>query len=127
MIWNKKQALEYLDNIPDDIIIEIKEFRQSRSLNQNRMYWQWITDLCWCFEDKWVFITPEELHEWLKAKLIPGNYKRNPLGVRVHEQKTTTKLNTKEFSKYIKDVEKYLWREFEIMYPLPTDFFYENK
>lgn len=127
MIWTKKQILEFLKTLPEDMFFEISELRGNRSNEQNRLYWQWLTDLCWCFDEKGVFITPEELHEWLKAKLIPGNYKRNPLGVRVHEQKTTTKLNKKDFSKYIKDIEKYLWREFEITHPLPWEFWYEKK
>lgn len=127
MIGKKHDILLYLSTVSYDVLLELTEVRDTRSIAQLRLYRQWLTDLCWCFSEKGIFITPEELHEWLKAKLIPGNYKRNPLGVRVHEQKTTTKLNKKEFSKYIEDIIKYLWREYEISYPLPTDFFYEKK
>jgi hypothetical protein len=47
-------------------------------------------------------------------------------GKRTIIQKTTTKLTTKEFSEYIKDIEKYLISTFDISVMLATDVGYNN-
>jgi len=95
---------------------------QTRSLNQNALYHKYIADIKKAFDDKGIFITTDDLHEGLKQKLLPNKYKKNPLTLkRTVIQKSTAKLNKKEFSEYIKDIEKYLIQEFDIYVMLATD------
>lgn len=127
MIWTKKQIISYLQSKDDESLFKCDQYLETRTMAQNRLYHQWIEDLVWCFADKWIFITHDDLHEWLRDKLIKGNYEINAVtGKRVIKRKTTTQLNKKEFSQYLKDIEKYLWQTFEITYPLPTDLLYNN-
>lgn len=99
-----------------------KLVKNTRSLNQNRLYHWYLADIKQGFDDKWIFITTDDLHEWLKQKLLWNKYKINPLTKkRTVLQKSTAKLSTKEFSEYIKDIEKYLIQEFEIYVRLRTD------
>lgn len=127
MIGTKQQILLYLKDKGEEEIFEIKEFKENRTQRQNRLYWKWINDLVWCFDEKWIFTTSEDLHEWLKVKLIKWKYVLNSFtNKRELKRKSTTDLNKKEFSQYIKDIEKYLWQTFEITHPLPTDEWYNT-
>jgi len=99
-----------------------KYVEQTRTLSQNRLYWWFISDLTKCFDDMGVFITSEDLHEWLSQKLLKGSYNKNSItGMRTIKRKSTTKLSKKEFSKYIEDIEKYLIQTYNISCPLRTD------
>lgn len=99
-----------------------KLIKETRSNAQNRLYHWYLADIKQAFDDKWIFITQIDLHEWLKQKLLWNKYKINPLTKkRTVLQKSTAKLSTKEFSEYIKDIEKYLVQEFEIYVRLRTD------
>ncbi len=128
MIGNIQEWILFLKKLSPDNIVKITEIRENRSQRQNRLYHQWLKDIQVCFEEQGIFITHDELHEWLRDKLIPWSYEINPLTSRtIHKKKSTTQLNKKEFSKYIHDCEKYLIDRFEISYPLPVDIFYTKK
>lgn len=125
MIWTKKQIISYLQSKDEESLFKIDQYLENRTQSQNRLYHAYIEDLVWCFEEKWIFITHDDLHEWLRDKLIKGNYEINPVtGKRLVKRKSTTQLNKKEFSKYIKDIEMYLLQTFEISCPLRTDLIY---
>jgi hypothetical protein len=54
--------------------------------------------------------------------LLKWTYVKNPLTwKRIVRRKSTTKLSKKEFTQYIKDIEMYLYREYELSVMLPTD------
>ncbi len=128
IIGTPREVFFFLKSLKDGSIVKAQEIKETRSQRQNRLYHKWLNDIGKCFEEKGIFITHDELHEWLRDKLIPWSYERNKLtSRRIHKKKSTTQLSKKEFSKYISDCEKYLWREFEIVYPLPTDMFYKTK
>ena len=123
MIWSSKQIIDEIQW--KDWIFKCEEIKETRSQNQNRMYWKWLNNLVKCFDDKGIFITSEDLHDWLRDKLIEWKHKKNTFTWELKiVRKTTTQLNKKEFSKYIQDIEKYLWQTFEVAYPLPTDISY---
>lgn len=125
MVWNKKQVLEELKNHEDTTIFSLKAIKETRSQMQNRLYWKWLWDIVWVFEERWEIFPVEHLHEFLRDTLIKWKYKRNVFtGKRKLHRKSTTELNKKEFSKYIQDVERYLWQQFEVSHPLPTDIDY---
>jgi len=127
MIDRKENLQSEWDKIDPSQIIKLEEVKETRSKAQNRLYHKWIWDLTKVFADKWIFITPDDLHEWLRDKLIKGWYKKNQITWRrITIEKSTTKLKKWEFSKYLKDIENYLWQTFEVSYPLPTDLHYND-
>jgi len=127
MIWTKQQLQEYRNKIEDTQICKLEEIKENRSQAQNRLYHKWLSDLNWELDNKWIFITTNDLHEGLRDKLIKWTYKTNTLTWRrLVERKSTTKLTKKEFSQYLKDIEKYLRQTFEITHPMPTDLFYNK-
>jgi len=128
MIWPKIWLIDTFNKIDDNQIIKLTEIRENRSQQQNRLMWQWLGDLQKCFNEKGIFITCSDLHEGLRDKLIKWTYHKNIITWRrVVKRKSTSELNKKEFSEYLKDIEKYLWQTYEISYPMPTDVFYNKK
>ncbi len=128
MIWTKLQINSYLKDKDESSLFKIDQYFETRTMSQNRLYHQYIEDLVWCFEEKGIFITHDDLHEWLRDKLIKWSYEINPVTwKRLVKRKSTTELNKKEFSQYLKDIENYLWQTFEITQPLPTDILYNLK
>ena len=125
MIWNKQQLIKFLSTQDENLIFKLDEFKPTRTKLQNNLYWSYITDIKQAFEDKWVFITIDDLHEWFKTKFIKWSYKNNSITwQRITQRKSTTELNKKEFSRFIKDIELYLIQTFDISVPLRTDIWY---
>lgn len=125
MIWTNNQLIKFLSTQDESLIFELKEFKATRTNLQNNLYWSYITDIKQAFEDKWVFITIDDLHEWFKTKFIKWSYKNNSITwQRITQRKSTTELNKKEFSRFIKDIELYLIQTYEISVPLRTDIWY---
>ena len=125
MIWNKQQLIKFLSTQDENLIFKLDEFKPTRTKLQNNLYWAYITDIKQAFEDKWVFITIDDLHEWFKTKFIKWSYKNNSITwQRITQRKSTTELNKKEFSRFIKDIELYLIQTFDISVPLRTDIWY---
>jgi len=127
MIWTKNELEKEWDKISTTQTIKLEEIKETRSQSQNRLYHKWLTDLRWELDDKWIFITAKDLHNGLRDKLIKWTYETNALTwKRLVKRKSTTELTKKEFSQYLKDIEKYLRQTFEVTHPLPTDLFYNN-
>ena len=122
MIGTKQQVLLFLQDKDESTIFELKEYKQTRTQLQNNLYWGYLLLITKAFEDKGIFITSEDLHEWLREKLIKWKYKRNVFTwKRKLHRKSTTELNKQEFSEYLKDIDKYLWQTFEISVLKPTE------
>ena len=127
MILNKKEIIDFIKDKWETELFEVKQIKETRSSKQNALYFKYLTDLVWEFDKKWIFITVDDLHEGLREKLIKWKYHKNLFTwKRKLHRKSTTELNKSDFSNYIKDVEKYLWQNFEISHMLPTDFWYNT-
>ena len=89
-----------------------------RTKLQNDLYWWWyIPHIKSAFEDKGEFITEEEIHEWLKEKLLSYRKKNKLTGTYKKYVWSTAELKKKWFMKFLKDVELYMFRDFEIVIP----------
>jgi len=127
MINTKHSLLNYWNKIEENQIVELKEIKETRSQAQNRLYHKWLSDLRGenGLEWKGIFITADDLHTGLRDKLIKWTYETNPLTWRrITKRKSTKKLTKREFSEYLKDIEKYLWQQFRVSHPMPTDLWY---
>lgn len=127
MIDKRQETIDWLHKQPDGIY-KCQEIKESRSQAQNRLYHQWLRDIVWQFEERGDIIPKDDLHEWLRDKLIESEYYTNTLTWEEKvKDKSTTKLNKKQFNKYIEDIERYLWQNFQVSHPLPTDMWYTKK
>ena len=128
MLWNKTDIIERLSTKDDSLLFEIDELKETRSQAQNRLLWKWYCDITKAlFTEKWAFITTQDLHDWLKEKLIPTKYKYNKFTKKRYKiEKSTAKLSKKQFNEYLKEIDKYLWQYFEIVVLKPTELWYND-
>lgn len=78
--------------------IEIKKYKKTRTNEQNRMYWDYITKICEETGDN-----VGDMHEYLKNTLLPPRI-TTVMDKEIKLPPTTTKLNTKEFTEYIEKI-----------------------
>lgn len=131
MIFTKsqrKEAIEFIDSVfEQDKKVVINKHRDIRSLDQNRLYWLWLT----CIQvetgnDK------SDLHLFFVDKFLPYEVKE-VFGISIASQTSTTKLNTSEFRQYLDFIQVFCNSELSIDLPNPEDLrfeqfktFYEN-
>lgn len=94
--------------------IEIKEYKPNRTNLQNRYYWTIIN-----FISIETGNAKDSLHEFFKSKFL-GQIDDRVFGVNISYDKTTTKLNTKEFTDYIEKISIFI-SDFGLSIPRPED------
>lgn len=112
-------CIEYIKSLPLEPTqaISIKPYVKKRSVDQNALYHMWVETFA-----QVTGYTHEEQHEVFKAMFLPI-VERDVKGVKLRELGSTTKLNTKEFSDYMKEIEA-LAVEYGIMLPYPEELMY---
>ena len=100
--------------------------KKRRSLNQNALYWMWIA--CICDEmkyDKDNKLEKQNVHDGLRELFLPYEDKVL-LGRKCRIYKSTTKLNTMEFTNYLNSIKIHMITEYAIDLPLPGDRLYDE-
>lgn len=93
--------------------VEVKEKTNKRSNPQNALYWKWLQIM----GDHFGY-TKDEMHEELASRFL-GMVERKTLGgEQIREPRSTTTLNTKEFSEYMNKVEALAMQQ-EVRLPQP--------
>jgi ribosomal protein L7/L12 len=108
---------EYPDS--DKAIIEIKDDKESRSVKQNRLYWEWVSVI-----GGELGYTKDETHAILRDKFLGYTETTTKLSV-IKELRSTTKLKVKEFKDYLEQID-ILMSEYGIILPRPEDLYYES-
>ena len=108
---------EYPDS--DKAIIEIKDDKESRSIKQNRLYWEWVSVI-----GGELGYTKDETHAILRDKFLGYTETTTKLSV-IKELRSTTKLKVKEFKDYLEQID-ILMSEYGIILPRPEDVYYES-
>ena len=108
---------EYPDS--DKAIIEIRDDKDSRSVKQNRLYWEWISVI-----GGELGYTKDETHVILRDKFLGYTETTTKLSV-IKELRSTTKLKVKEFKDYLEQIDIFV-SEYGIMLPRPEDLYYES-
>lgn len=110
-------CIEYLKSLPLDgsLIVDIGEYKKSRSNAQNRTYWKWIGIIA-----KEQGYTSDELHDILKVRFL-GTETKDIDGQLIIQPRSTTKLTTKEMGEYMTKVQM-LASTLEISLPIPEDY-----
>jgi len=108
---------EYPDS--DKAIIEIRDDKDSRSVKQNRLYWEWISVI-----GGELGYTKDETHAILRDKFLGYTETTTKLSV-IKELRSTTKLKVGEFKDYLEQID-ILMSEYGIILPRPEDVYYES-
>jgi hypothetical protein len=127
---NKKQwaaVKSYIDKVENNekaYTVEVKLQREKRSIDQNRLYWLWLT--CIMHEtgqDK------NDLHAVFAAKFLGTDkttVKLNGVEYSTENVRTTTNLDTKQFKYYLDRVQQFANVELGIELPNPEDQYFEQ-
>lgn len=119
---NREAVISYiqaLDILKVKFTITISRIRNKRSIDQNRLYWLWIA--CICREtgnDK------DDVHEYFKEYFL--GYSEKPMfGGSVRHTRSTSDLDTKQFTDYLEKIKVWAARELGIILPEPKDAYFE--
>lgn len=127
-INDKAAVKEYIDKLDLTVgktyTVEFTIKRAIRTISQHRLYWLWLT--CIAVEtgnDK------ETLHEYFKQEFL-GRLTVTIFSTEVYPLRSTTGLNTKEFTDYLNKIQVFASSELGVILPLPEDLhfkqFYEH-
>jgi hypothetical protein len=117
---DKKLLITHLKSLGDNYIVEVKQNKNTRSMNQNKYYWKCIVQEL----AKELGYTVDEMHDALKIKFssewsqIEYKDKLIPL----HSVKSTTVMNTKEFEVYCEQIRIWAITDLSIRLKAPNDY-----
>lgn len=104
-----------------EVEIAITLLRATRSVQQNRWYW----GVCIHLLSEYTGYSPEEMHEFLKAKFLPKHLAvMNGNGVVVDHYViggSTRALNTVEFKEYTEAIQQWAAEDVGVVIPDPNE------
>lgn len=116
---SKADFLRRLSQLRGDFIVDLKRVRANRTQGQNALYWSvYVPAFQRALRDHGEVISQQLAHDLLKHKFLATPLV-NPrtgeqIGVRT---RSTTELDTKEFSQYLEDIEQWLANDFGVVMP----------
>ena len=106
----------------DKAVIEITEDRQTRTQKQNALYWLWISTIG---DD--VGYTREECALLMRDRFLGRDEFTNQAGtVEISQVRSTRKLNTKEFTRLLEQIDIFASQEMGIQLPHPADLYWQS-
>ncbi|WP_339741928.1 hypothetical protein [uncultured Maricaulis sp.] len=117
---DKKLLITHLKSLGDNYVVEVKQNKNTRSMNQNKYYWKNIVQEL----AKELGYTVDEMHDALKIKFssewsqIEYKDKLIPL----HSVKSTTVMNTKEFEQYCESIRIWAMTDLSIRLRTPNEY-----
>lgn len=117
---DKKLLITHLKSLGDNYVVEVKQNKNTRSMNQNKYYWKCIVQEL----AKELGYTVDEMHDALKIKFssewsqIEYKDKLIPL----HSVKSTTVMNTKEFETYCEQIRIWALTDLSIRLRVPNEY-----
>ncbi len=116
--WDRDSCLEFLATQEMEAIFEVKGYKSSRSIEQNRYYWGVVIDIL--ANELWY--TPEDMHKEIKKKFLIWNELFKQLEKQQQEllltAVTTTTLNTKQFEELMTNIRQ--WSSIKLSINIPT-------
>ncbi|MBP1638951.1 MAG: hypothetical protein H6Q17_534 [Bacteroidetes bacterium] len=112
--------LQALDILKVKFTVTISKIKKQRSIDQNCLYWLWIA--CICQEtgnDK------DDVHMYFREYFL-GYSEKRMFGSLVRRVRSTTELDTKQFTDYLKKIKVWASRELGIALPDPNDAYFES-
>ncbi|MFA5080282.1 MAG: recombination protein NinB [Candidatus Paceibacterota bacterium] len=119
---NRQKLINYLKSLPENIELElvIKKKTSQRSLEQNAWYWGIALKTIL----KEVGYSPKEMHEILKAEFLTSFWEFQGKAYTI--VRSTTDLNTTEFSEYMGNVQRFASMEMGVYIPSPNEVDYSQ-
>ena len=117
---DKRSLINYLKELGNDYIVDVKKKRNTRSNMQNNYYWKCIVQELADFTR----FFPDEMHDILRAKflnewqMIDVNDKK----IGVNKIGSTTALNTKDFEVYTEQIRIWALSDLGIRLMLPNEY-----
>ncbi len=96
--------------------VTIAPYVNNRSRDQNALYWKWLGTIA-----KETGNDTDELHSLFKRKYLPPIFV-DVCGEVVETRRSTTRLNTKDMSDYMTQVEAFAATTLGIILPHPDDY-----
>ena len=117
---DKQSLINYLKELGNDYIVEVKKQRNNRSNMQNSYYWKCIVQ--GLAEELGYF--PDEMHDILKVK-----FASEWQSIEIHDKtvglqvvKSSARMNTKEFEVYADQIRIWALTELGIRLMMPNEY-----
>ena len=117
---DKQSLINYLKELQNDYIVNVKKQRNNRSNMQNNYYWACIVQ-AWANE---LGYYPDEMHDILKVKFA-SEWETIPIEdktIGIQKINSTARMNTKEFEVYADQIRIWALTELGIRLMLPNEY-----
>ena len=117
---DKQSLINYLKELGNDYIVEVKKQRNNRSNMQNNYYWACIVQPL----ANEIGYFPDEMHDILKVKFASQweNIDINDKQVGLQVVNSSARMNTKEFEVYADQIRIWALTELGIRLMLPNEY-----
>jgi len=117
---DKKLLITHLKSLGDNYVVEVKQNKNTRSMNQNKYYWKCIVQEL----AKELGYTVDEMHDALKIKFSSewSQIKYKDKLIPLHSVKSTTVMNTAEFEQYCESIRIWAITDLSIRLKAPNDY-----
>ena len=117
---DKQSLINYLKELENDYIVDVKKQRNNRSKMQNNYYWACIVQPL----GSELGYFPDEMHDTLKIKFSSEwqSIDINDKQIGLQKVKSTAKMNSKEFEIYADQIRIWAMTELNIKLMLPNEY-----
>lgn len=117
---DKKLLITHLKSLGNDYIVEVKQNKNTRSMNQNRYYWKCIVQEL----ARELGYTTDEMHDALKIKFSSewNQVEYKDKLIPLHSVKSTTVMNTREFEVYCESIRIWALTDLSIKLRQPNEY-----
>lgn len=117
---DKKLLITHLKSLGNDYIVEVKQNKNTRSMNQNRYYWKCIVQEL----ARELGYTTDEMHDALKIKFSSewNQVEYKDKLIPLHSVKSTTVMNTREFEIYCESIRIWALTDLSIKLRQPNEY-----
>ena len=117
---DKQSLINYLKELGNDYIVDVKKQRNNRSTMQNNYYWACIVQQL--ANDLGYY--PDEMHDTLKVKFSSEwqSIEINEKQIGLQKVNSTASMNTKEFEIYAEQIRIWALTELGIRLMLPNEY-----
>ena len=117
---DKQSLINYLKELGNDYIVEVKKQKNNRSMMQNNYYWKCIVQVL--AEELGYF--NDEMHDTLKVKFASEwqSIEVNNKTIGLQTVNSTARMNTKAFEIYAETIRIWALSELNIRLMLPNEY-----
>ena len=117
---DKQSLINYLKELGNDYIVEVKKQKNNRSIMQNNYYWKCIVQVL--AEELGYF--NDEMHDTLKVKFASewSSIEVNNKTIGLQTVNSTARMNTKAFEIYAETIRIWALSELNIRLMLPNEY-----